>query len=483
MSLPQAPFARRVEIALADVQLHVALERVTGRFSAMRAAGLASLPDADAVRDRARAIRLQTLSHLDEYLEQFAAAVERAGGRVHWAADAAEANAIVVALAREQGVRLAVKSKSMVSEELELNRTLEAAGMQVIESDLGEYIIQLAGETPSHIIAPAVHKTREQIGELMHTMLGIPLSDDPAVLAAAARERLREVFLTAGMGISGVNFAVAATGTLCIVTNEGNGRLTTTAPRLHVALLGIERLVPTLDDLSLMLQILARSASGQKLSVYTNLITGPRQAGEADGPEELHVVLVDNGRSRVLAGEVAEILACIRCGACLNVCPVYREIGGHAYGGVYTGPVGAVLAPALHGLAGRSELPFASTLCGACREACPVRIDLPALLLRQRAAVHRAGYTPAWLRAGLRLYRALGTRPRLYAAGLALARAATRLAGRGGWLRRLPPPLAGWTDHRDFPALAPRSFSARLRAERRAGAATREGADDREAGR
>jgi L-lactate dehydrogenase complex protein LldF len=469
----QLPFRARVRRALADRQLRVALERVTGRFSGLRAAGLASLDDPDAVRDRTRAIRAEVVAHLDEYLAQFAAAAAAAGARVHRAPDAATACAIVVELARAHGVKLAVKSKSMVTEEIGLNRALEAAGVTVVESDLGEYIIQLAGETPSHIIAPAIHKTKEQVGALLHAKLGIPLTDDPAQMAAAARVKLREVFLTAGLGISGANFGVAETGTLCIVTNEGNGRLTTTAPRLHVALVGIERLAPTLDDLSALLQVLARSATGQKLSVYTNLVTGPRplrgscdRTGEPDGPDELHVVLVDNGRSRLLGSDLEEILYCIRCGACLNACPVYREIGGHAYGGVYTGPVGAVLTPALGGLAEWHELPFASTLCGACREVCPVRIDLPRLLLRQRAAAKRAGYGPWWLRAGLRVYRWLATHPRAWGAALALGRLGARATGRSP-LRRLPPPLSGWTDYRDFPAPAARSFSAQWRARER----------------
>ncbi len=463
MRVPSVTFYDRVDDALKNDTLHVALERVTSRFTTLRHDSLASLPHADEVRDRARLIRAHTLSRLDHYLGQFAEAVEAAGGRVHWAADTAAANGVVVELAKKYDAKTVVKGKSMVSEETHLNHALEAAGITVVESDLGEYIIQLAGETPSHIIAPAIHKTKEQVGLLLHERLGTPLTDDPAQMAAAARAKLREVFLTADMGISGVNFGVAETGTICIVTNEGNGRLTTSAPRIHVALMGIERLVPTLDDLSIMLQVLARSATGQQLSVYTNLIAGPRRPGEPDGSDELHIVLVDNGRSRILGTQLAEILYCIRCGACLNACPVYQQIGGHAYGSVYAGPVGAVLTPALEGIGRWSELPHASSLCGACREVCPVRIDIPRMLLKLRDESHRAGKTPLWLKVGLPIYRFVATRPALFKLASTLARWVIRPFASHGWLTRLPPPLSSWTDHRDFPAFAARSFSEQFR--------------------
>lgn len=463
---PNVQFHDRVAAALRDPVLHTALERATGRFQTLRVNALASLPDAEAVRDRARQIRAHTLSHLDRYLEEFATQVERAGGHVHFAADGAALNRIVVEIARRHNAQRIVKSKSMISEETELNHALEELGLRVIETDLGEYIIQLAGETPSHIIVPAVHKTKEQVGQLLHARLGIPLYDDPAQMTAAARAKLRHEFLNADLGISGVNFGVAQTGTICIVTNEGNGRLTTTAPRVHVALMGIERIVPTLDDLSVMLQVLARSATGQKLTVYTNLITGPRRADEADGPEELHIVLLDNGRSRVLGTEVAEILYCIRCGACLNACPVYREIGGHAYGSVYPGPVGAVLTPALGGIAAWNDLPQASSLCGACREVCPVRIDIPRMLLVERVQAARAGKMPLWLRLGLRAYTLLVVHPRLFRLAVFGGRIATRALGRlgDGWIRWLPPPLDAWTRTRDFPTFAAQSFRAQFRA-------------------
>jgi L-lactate dehydrogenase complex protein LldF len=467
---PNGTFHERVGRALRDAQLHVALDRGTAHANSKRVQAIAALPESDAVRDRARLIRAHTLSRLDHYLVQFAAAVEAAGGQVHFARDAESACRIILELSKAEGVRLAVKSKSMVSEEIGLNHALEAAGITVVESDLGEYIVQLAGETPSDIVAPAIHKTKEQVGELFRQKLGVPLSNDPAEMAAVARERLRKVFLAADLGISGVNFGVAETGTICIVTNEGNGRLTTTAPRLHIALMGIERLVPTLDDLSVLLQVLARSATGQELSAYTNLVTGPRRAGEADGPEEMHVVLVDNGRSRVLGTEVAEILYCIRCGACLKICPVYREIGGHAYGSVYPGPVGSVLSPALGGISRWSDLPHASSLCGACREACPVLIDLPRMLLKERDEATRAGKIPWWLRLGLRAYRIAVIHPALFQVSTTIMRWMTRTWSMPwrGWIPWVPPPLSGWTDYRDFPAFAARPFSAQFKAHRKA---------------
>jgi len=464
LASPNVTFHDRVDTALRDQILHTALDRATGRFQTLRLTALSSLADADAVRDRARLIRAHTLSRLDSYLEQFSANVERAGGHVHFAADAAALNRIVADIAQQHGVQAVVKGKSMVSEETELNHALEAQGLRVTETDLGEYLIQLAGEHPSHIITPAIHKTKEQIGQLLHDKIGVPVYDDPAQMTAAARNKLRMEYLNADMGISGVNFGVAETGTICLVENEGNGRLTTTVPRIHVALMGIERLVPNLDDLSVMLQVLARSATGQKITVYTNLITGPRRGGEGDGPDEVHVILLDNGRSRVLGTNVAEILYCIRCGACLNACPVYREIGGHAYGSVYPGPVGAVLTPALGGIAQWSDLPQASSLCGACREVCPVRIDIPRMLLEERDEARRAGKMQWWLRLGLGVYARTVTHPFLFRTATTVSRWGSRLLAEptNGWLRWLPPPLNGWTQSRDFPAFAKSSFHAEL---------------------
>jgi len=433
------------------------------------------------LRDHARRIRAHTLTQLDRYLAQFADAVECNGGHICWAETPEEANRYVVELAKARGVKSVVKSKSMISEELEINHELEAAGVRVVETDLGEYIIQLAHEKPSHIIAPFIHKSRQQIADLFREKLNATEADlaDIPHMTALARRLLRADFLQAEMGISGVNFGVAETGSICLVTNEGNGRLTTTIPRIHVAMMGMERLVPTIEDLGVMLQLLARSATGQKLSVYSNIITGPRRGseeagivqnpkseGEPDGPDELHIVILDNGRSKILGSELAEILYCIRCGACLNICPVYQQIGGHAYGSVYPGPVGAVLAPGLFGVEQWSELPHASSLCGACREVCPVRIDIPRMLLKLRDDGAKAGQTPAWLKLGLRLYSFAAVRPGLYRLGGHLNRLGAKLLAKNGWISRLPGPLAAWTDYRDFPAFAPKSFSQRWREEK-----------------
>lgn len=429
------------------------------RLAGMRTEALTQFAAADAMRDRARAIRLRTLAELDRHLATFADALERSGARVHFAADGDEANHIITHIAADRNVARIVKSKSMVSEEIELNHALEEAGLEVVETDLGEFIVQLAADRPSHIIAPVLHKTRFEIGRLFADRLGVPYTDDPSELNAIARNHLRTIFLAADMGISGVNFAVAETGSICLVTNEGNGRLTTSAPRIHVAVMGMERVVPTVADLGVMLEVLARSATGQRLSVYTNIVTGPRRAGDPDGPEELHVVILDNGRSTILAGPHAEILACIRCGACLNVCPVYREAGGHAYGDVYTGPIGAVLTPTLRGMGPWHDLPLASSLCGACKDACPVRIDIPERLLALRAEANDAGHGDRTLAAALTAYAAAASRPRAF-------RAMLRSAGWVGswgssdWIRRLPGPGAAWTDSRDLPRPAREPFFA-----------------------
>jgi L-lactate dehydrogenase complex protein LldF len=416
----------------------------------------AAYPPMEAMRDRAREIRLHTLARLSEYLDQFAESVEQRGGTVFFAADASEANDYVARLAADRSVRSVVKSKSMVTEEIELNRHLEAQGLHVVETDLGEFIIQLAGEKPSHIISPVMHKNRHEIAELFASELDMEYSDDPIVLNAVARQHLRSIFLAADMGISGVNFGVADTGTISTVTNEGNARLTTAAPRIHVAIMGMERVVPNAGDLTVMLEVLARSGTGQALTVYTNLITGPRAWNEQDGPDELHVVILDNGRSRALASSSAEILACIRCGACLNVCPVFREAGGHAYGSTYPGPIGAVLTPALFGHDEWGDLPFASSLCGACKDACPIRIDIPSLLLEQRAESMNAGDDFGWLKPGIAAYRRLATNPVLWRGFLAAGGVFGKASGE--WVTRLPFHAGNWTSTRDLPAPATQSF-------------------------
>jgi len=458
------PFYRRAREALADTRLQSALDIATGRMVNARRQAFGGLAGGDAIRDHARQIRAHTVAHLGTYLDQFVAQATAAGASVSFAEDAAVASRLVVDIARSHNVQRVVKAKSMVSEEIALNAALEQAGVQVVETDLGEYVVQLDHDHPSHIIAPIIHKSRADVAETFRRELHATdeeVADIPQ-MTAFARRMLRSEFLAADMGVSGVNFAVAESGSLCLCTNEGNGRLSTTVPRVHVALLGLERLLPTAQDLSVLLQVLARSATGQPLTVYTNIITGPRRADDPDGPSHLHIVIVDNGRSRMLRTELEEILLCIRCGACLNVCPVYQEIGGHAYGSVYQGPVGAVFTPGAFGLDPWADLPQASSLCGACKDACPVRIDIPRMLLALRSDTVDAGLAPGWAVAGLRAFRWAATRPALFRALATVARRLSRLFGPRGF-DRLPGPLAGWTAHRHFPPMAVETFTARWR--------------------
>jgi L-lactate dehydrogenase complex protein LldF len=449
--------------ALADAPLQTALVRLTSTLLAGNRRGYAALADSDALRDHAKGIKEHTLAHLDHYLEQLEASIHRRGGHVYWAATAADARNLVVDIARKSGCRHAVKSKSMTSEEVHLNPALEAAGIEVTETDFGEFIIQLAGERPSHLVAPAVHHTRESIARILSQHTGTPLPDEAGPLARVGRRLLREKFARADLGITGGNFVVAETGTLVLVSNEGNARLTTTCPRIHVALVGIEKVIPRLADLPVFLKLLARAATGQTLSVYTSLVTGPRRPGERDGPEEFHLVLLDNGRSRVLATPFRESLQCIRCGACLNACPVYRRIGGHAYGGVYSGPIGSILTPLYDSVAGNPDLPHASSLCGACVAACPVKINIPHMLIGLRELQHHEPARSRGERLAYWLWKEMLRRPWLYRTALRLARVLLRPLARDGWLRRLPGPGAGWTAVRDFPAPAPRSFRERWR--------------------
>ncbi len=460
-------FATRVEVALGDQKLRGALDRASSLFIVRRQTALETLENADAVRDAARKGRLRALADLSKNLERFEAKLLANGAQVHWAETPEDANTIVTAIAAATGTKRAVKSKSMVSEETHLNQALERAGVEVVETDLGEYIVQLAHDRPSHIIAPIIHMTRQDVGRVMEQRLQVPYTDDTSTLAATARQRLRQEFLRADMGITGANFGVVETGTICLVTNEGNGRLVTTMPRVHVVLMGIEKLILTLADLDQCLKVLARSSTGQKLTVYTTMVRGPRGAGDPDGPEELHVVLLDNGRSRILAGETAEILACIRCGACLNACPVYRTIGGHAYGDTYQGPVGAILTPGLRGLQDWRALPDASSLCGACREVCPVRIDIPRMLLVLRGAAMKENRQPRSLARAMRVYAWAATRPRAYRAMARIGGWWLRRLAREGWIRRAPGLAAGWTRSRDLRAPAAQNFQERWRERQR----------------
>ncbi len=462
MTTSDLTFIDRTDAALADANLQLALDRAMVKFRANRSHAVADMIDSKGRRDRARAARAAGLARLDEHLEQLQEKIEAVGGHVHWAADGAAARRIIGGLARDKGVRRIVKGKSLASEEIHLNHALEEAGLRVVETDLGEYIVQLAGETPSHILAPAIHKTREQVRDLFHEKLDMPPSDEIAVMTRTARDALRKEFLRADMGITGVNFGVAETGAIVLVTNEGNGRLTSGAPRIHVAIMGIERVLATTEDLLVLLQVLGRSATGQRLSVYTTIITGPARPDDPDGPEEFHLVLLDNGRSRILGTEYAESLFCIRCGACLNVCPVYQEIGGHAYNATYPGPIGSVLTPNLDGLNEDNKwLPQASSLCGACQEVCPVHIQIPEMLLKlRRDSVEQLG-APIGERLSMRAWRVGMSSVGLYKASARLSRTGLRMLERRGRIRRLPPPLSGWTDARDFPPFARRSFHER----------------------
>ena len=451
-------FQRNAEKALSDRQLQTALGRATERFVENRAAAIAQFPGFEAARREASQVKSEALEHLDRHLERFLAEAERRGTSVHVASDAAQARRIAAGIAREEGVTLAVKSKSMAAEEIGLNAALQEAGVEVVETDLGEYIIQLAGEPPSHIIAPAIHKTREQVSALFEKALGEPYTEEIPELTRIARRRLREKFLSAQMGISGANFLCADTGSVVLVTNEGNGRMGTILPRVHLVIAGIEKIIPRLTDLPLFLRLLARSATGQRASSYLSVLTGPKRPGDAEGPAKLHVILLDNGRSGILAGKYRDILKCIRCGACINACPVFQSIGGHAYGWVYPGPIGSVLSTLMLGLPEASALPNASTLCGACEEVCPVGIPLPGMLLELRSDEREQGLKTPLEVLGAKAYAGVMGRAGVLEALQRMAGALSGLFSREGRVTRLPPPFSGWTDRRDFPAPAPQPF-------------------------
>jgi L-lactate dehydrogenase complex protein LldF len=448
-------FTGRARAKLHDAKVQRAMRNFN--LAAARSRAMTELPELEDIRTDAAAIRDTALADLDVWLERFEAEATRRGVKVHWAETHADVNRIVTAIARDAGVGKVIKSKSMVSEESHLNAALEAQGMEVVETDLGEYIIQLAGETPSHIIAPAIHKTREDVADLFHQHHGTPRKTDIPELTMEARAVLRSHFLSGHMGISGGNFLVAETGSVVLVTNEGNGRMVSTLPRVHVAITGIEKVIPTLEDVACVLRVLTRSATGQSISNYVTLATGPKGEADADGPEEMHVVLVDAGRSQVLGSDMREALRCIRCGACMNHCPVYQNIGGHAYGWVYPGPIGSVLTPSYIGLENAVDLPNAATLCNQCGVVCPVRIPLPDLMRKLREKQVQAGLRPRWERLGLRLWSWLALRPSLYALATRLAaRMGRRMGGERRAIARLPG--GGWTAERDFPAPQGRTF-------------------------
>lgn len=451
--------------ALANPHLQQILGRLGDTLGRRNRDAWAAFAGSDLAREKARSIKDHTLAELDVHLRTLDASVTARGGHVHYADDGAEACRIVVELCRGRSATKVVKSKSMTSEEIHLNHALQAAGIEVTETDLGEYIIQLAEHRPSHIVAPAIHLSAEQIAEILSRPAGQRLPAERLALAQFARTALRQKFAAAEVGISGANFAIAETGSIVLVTNEGNGRLTCALPKCHIAIMGMEKVIPHLADLPYFLKVLARAATGQKLSIYTQIITGPARRDmdglkELDGPEEFHLIILDNGRSRILGSPLRESLFCIRCGACLNACPIYRSVGGHAYGGVYAGPIGAVLTPLYDGLAANHHLPHASSLCGACQAACPVKIQIPQLLIRLRNDLHATSLHESRLEAlGYRVWAATVKRPWLYRTATWLfSRTLGRLKRTSPWLRWLPGPLAGWTRQRDFPAPSAERF-------------------------
>ena len=463
-----AAFDEKVHNTLADANLQLAIYRATARLIDHRkhAVAAAALPDYQELRTQANALKRHTLDHLDHYLEQFEANVTAHGGHVVYCQDATEVADFVLGLAKARAAQLIVKSKSMTTEEVDLNERLAHHNLESVETDLGEYILQLAHQRPYHIVAPALHLTRYDVGDLFARTLGVPNETVVEKQTLIARAVLRQKFLAADIGISGANFLVADSGAVLIVENEGNARLTTSAPRIHIAVAGIEKLIPRAQDLAVFLKLLGRSATGQALTVYTSFLSGPRRAGEIDGPDEFYVVLLDNGRTKLLADAgKRESLYCIRCGACLNHCPVYRKIGGHSFPWVYSGPIGAIITPQFMGIQHEPSLPFASSLCGACAEVCPVKIDIPKVLLDLRAEVKQAeqrGGTNRLERLAFKMWAWVMCHPRIYEMAAKVA-AGVAPSEDGKWLRSAPalmnlPPVRAWLSQRDLPPAPARSF-------------------------
>jgi L-lactate dehydrogenase complex protein LldF len=459
-------FDEKIHSTLANANLQLAIYTSTARLKQGRIDSVSALPDYQDLRTQANAVKKHTIENLDYYLEVFERNVEANGGKVVYCKDGTEVADFVLGLAKERGASLIVKSKSMTTEEVDLNERLEHHGLESVETDLGEYILQLAHERPYHIVAPALHKTRYDVAQIFSERLHVPNETVIEKQTALARGVLREKFLAADIGISGANFLVADSGAVVIVENEGNARLTTSAPKVHIAVAGIEKLIPRAQDLATFLKLLARSATGQLLSVYTSFLSGPRRPGEVDGPDEFYVVLVDNGRTKLLPDRgKRQSLYCIRCGACLNTCPVYRKIGGHSFPWVYSGPIGAILTPQFMGVSHEPGLPFASSLCGACGEVCPVKIDIPKILLELRSDVKKAETREKTNRLEKLAFRAfawLMTHPRLYEMAGRIAATASP-SENGGWIRTVPavmnvPPVRAWLSRRDLPPPPAHSF-------------------------
>lgn len=461
-------FDRKIHNTLADANLQLAIYTATARLKDKRSETVApdALPDYQELRTQANAVKKHTIENLDYYLEQFERNVEAHGGKVVYAKDGTEVADFVLALAKEKGARRIVKSKSMTTEEVDLNERLEQQGLESVETDLGEYIIQLAHERPYHIVAPALHLTRYDVADLFTKWLNVPRETVIEKQTAIARAVLRQKFLAADIGISGANFLVAGSGAVVLVENEGNIRLTTSAPKIHIAIAGIEKMIPRAQDLAVFLKLLGRSGTGQLLTVYTSFLSGPRRTGEIDGPDEFYVVLLDNGRTRLLPDRgKRQSLYCIRCGACLNACPVYRKIGGHSFPWVYSGPIGAIITPQFMGVSHEPGLPFASSLCGACSEVCPVKIDIPKVLLELRSDVKKAearDHRGRMEKLAFRAFAWLMTHPRLYEMAGKLAAAVAPPDG-SGWIHSVPAPmnigpLRAWLSQRDLPPAPARSF-------------------------
>ncbi len=451
-------FKQTASMKLDDPVLQRAMKRAKTKFVDGRAAGIAQLDNFEDLRTYAAAMRDEVINNLDAYLLEFEANATARGAHVHWAQTAEEANEIVLQIARQHDVKRVAKSKSMVTEEIGLNNALVAAGIAVMETDLGEYILQLADEPPSHIVAPAVHKSKEQVAELFTKAHGTPLLTEIPAMTREAREQLRDHFLKADMGISGSNFLIAETGTTLTVTNEGNADMVTTLPRVHCVVTGIEKVIPTLEDFAVLSRLLARSAIGQSVANYLTLTTGIKGEGDADGPEHMHIVLVDAGRTKLVGSDMKEMLRCIRCGACMNHCPVYQNVGGHAYGWVYPGPMGSVLTPTYVGIENAGDLPNAATFCGECQVVCPVKIPLPDLMRKWRERQFDQKLRPFSERASIATWKFFVTRPRLYAFATRVgARIGAMWGGKNGLIHKLPG-IDGWTDGRDMPAPQGKTF-------------------------
>ncbi|WP_077329200.1 LutB/LldF family L-lactate oxidation iron-sulfur protein [Virgibacillus siamensis] len=459
IKISEAPYKERIQEGVENDFMRQAVTSAQGRFRDGRQKQADELGNWEDWRTLGEEIRTHTLENIDYYLQLLSENVSKRGGNVFFAETAEEANAYIQNVMKKKNAKKVVKSKSMVTEEIGMNEAIEEVGADVVESDLGEWILQLDEDPPSHIVAPAIHKNKEQIRETFANKKGYDKSDNPEELAGFAREQLRQEFLSADVGITGCNFAVAESGAVTLVTNEGNARMATGLPDTQISVMGMERIVPTWEELDVLVSLLTRAAVGQKLTSYVTSITGTRLEGETDGPEEYHLVIVDNGRSKILGTEFQSALHCIRCAACINVCPVYRHVGGHAYGSVYPGPIGAVLTPLLDGYEDHKELPYASSLCGACTEVCPVKIPLHEQLIRHRQIiVEEEGMAPVTEQIAMKGFAKWGSSPAAYKMSAAMARTAMKPFSRDENISKGPGPLSGWTANRDFPAPARQTF-------------------------